>query len=287
MIIKFLAKINHFKRLIKGYRECKYFTTLMKSKQDSPYSNFPIKYSKFEKRDPTEFFDYYAVFSYWVAQKLKSSRVSSNLKILDLGGVKLFNAILSLDYEITSIVLKHPRDFISSVKYIVHDVSNPLPFPDNSFEVFTSPATLHLIGLGRYGDKLNPFCLINFLIQLHRVLKENADVFICLPLGKDCLIFNYHWIFSFNTIKKFFKESHWILEDYFVDNEAGVPGFLSYTDLQRNPDDLILINEHLNHKRMNLLKDQSRFSKDTNVSELNIGEYKIIYLHFKKKRNQK
>jgi hypothetical protein len=162
---------------------------------------------------------------------------------------------------------------MSKVKYIKHDVFYPLPFPDRFFDIFISPATLHLVGLGRYGDKLDPYTLFNFLNELKRVLRKNADIFICVPLGKNALIFNHHYIFEFDTIVKVFDGFD--LVDYFVDEWAGVPGYTAPTDLKALGLNKFKFSENI------LTSFKNRFTKDVNVSSLNLGEYKIIYLHFK------
>ena len=53
------------------------------------------------------------------------------------------------------------------------DVSDPLPFESNSFDVFSSVVRLHLIGLGRYGDKINHNALLDFVLEIERVIKKN------------------------------------------------------------------------------------------------------------------
>lgn len=45
-------------------------------------------------------------------------------------------------------VLADCGDTISRVHYVRHDVADPLPFADASFDVFTSTVSLPLIGLG-------------------------------------------------------------------------------------------------------------------------------------------
>jgi hypothetical protein len=191
----------------------------------------------------------------------------------------LGDAILSTNHNIYSIVLEDPLDKINKINYIKQDIYYPLPFPNNFFDVFISPATLHLVGLGRYGDKLSPDALFLFLKELKRVLKKEADVFICIPLGKNALIFNYHYIFDFDTILKIFNSFSFKLEEYFIDEFAGVPGFTSNTDAKA-------LNLNINsnakiRKNTSQFAIYNRFTKDTDCSKLAIGEYKIIYLHFK------
>lgn len=167
--------------------------------ENHPFKNFKKKIWCNSVEDPFEFFNYYDVFSYWIIKKI--NELGNNKKILDVGGKKITNAILSINNDVIAVVLKDCKDKISKVRYVIHDVSYPLPFEDNTFDVFTSPATLHLIGLGRYGDKLDPNALINFVKELDRVMKKKSDLFLCMPLGKNQLIFNLHYIFDFDTLK--------------------------------------------------------------------------------------
>jgi hypothetical protein len=260
--------IKSYKLLIKSIVAFRNYKTLMN--EQHPFYNFKVKIVPFQKISPFEFFDYYSVFYYWVSDILKDKY---NLNILSLGGVKIGDAILSIKHNVTSIVLEFPLDMMSKVKYIKHDVFYPLPFPDRFFDIFISPATLHLVGLGRYGDKLDPYTLFNFLNELKRVLRKNADIFICVPLGKNALIFNHHYIFEFDTIVKVFDGFD--LVDYFVDEWAGVPGYTAPTDLKALGLNKFKFSENI------LTSFKNRFTKDVNVSSLNLGEYKIIYLHFK------
>lgn len=185
------------------------------------------------------------------------------------------DSLFSINHEVTSIVLKHPLDKISNVKYLEFDVcSGSLPLPSDYFDIFISPATLHLIGLNRYGDKFNPYCLYNLLSELDRVLKRGAHLFVCIPLGPNSIIVNMHWIFEFETILEIFHP--FSLVEYFVDEWAGIPGCISPTDASK----LNLSVDVSGVER--IISSNNRFTQNTNIKNLKIGEYKIIYLHFKK-----
>jgi|SRR5579884_1342957 len=201
--------------------------------------------------NPTEFFNYYDAFAYWEAEKLKN--ISDSLDILDIGNKKAINAILSVQHNITSIVLADCKDSISKVRYLIHDVSNPLPLQDSSFDVFTSAATLHLIGLARYGDRLNPNALPDLIKELDRVMRPQSDLIIATPLGnKNHLSFNNGWVFTLDTLNVLF--SKWRLADCLIDN-ASVPG-AHYVE---------------------------RFTKSIDtLDHLLEGESRVVFLHFQK-----
>ena len=245
----------HPLRLVELYKAKK----LLKRYKTLFYANNPLRYFEMRavclsREDPVEFFDHYTVFSYWVAEFVNG--LNNGKRVLDVGGKKLLNAILSLNNEVTSVVLADCGDKISKVRYVIHDISNKLPFPDNYFDIFTSPGTLHLCGLGRYGDILNPNALVDFIKELDRVMKkENSHLFLILPLGRNHLLFNLHFIFDFNTIINLF--SGWHLEDYFVD-------------------------EFVHFGKREEQKPKERFSKNISTNDFKLGEYKIVYLHFRR-----
>jgi len=213
------------------------------------YMNYPIS-----KENPRETPDHYGIFTYWVANKLKDIK---GLNILDVGNTKVANLINSISHNVTALVLKKPVDDISLVNWKIQDISEKLDFSENSFDVFTSPGSLHLIGQGRYGDKKDPLALINFIDELKRIMKKGSKMYLLLPLGRDQLLYGFHFIYSFETIKKIFKD--WDVVDYMVDNEVKF-GF----------------NKSINKKN-------KRFDNDINVGDFEVGQYKIIYLEFIKK----
>jgi len=262
---KFILRFIKFKDYLLSVKNFYFYKRLMR--QDHPANNFPVKIVPWQNISPFEFFDYYAAFYYWVLNFLKSQK---NLNILTVGGVNLANAILSIEHKVTAIVLVDPKDKLTNVKYVVHDVFYPLPFPDKSFDVFISPATLHLVGLGRYGDICNPYTLLNFLKELKQVLRNNSYVFVSLPLGKKLLVFNHHYIFDFDTIIKLFEGFE--LDDFLVDEWGGFPGYTSGTDIKALAQ--AKITENFKPSK------ESRFSKNIDISSLKKGEYKIIFLRF-------
>jgi SAM-dependent methyltransferase len=201
--------------------------------------------------DPTERLDHYDAFSFWIAQKITAR--GGKLKLLDVGSPKMMTGMLSAAHDVTSLVLADCGDRISNVKYIKHDVSEKLPFSDGTFDVCTSSACLPLVGLGRYGDRLDPDCLVNLVSELARVTKPDADLLLSMSLGKNVLHFNNGWFFDMQTIERIFGA--WSLEDHLVDREAG--------------------------PRSINLEPGDRFTKDTSVERMRMGDYRVIFLHFR------
>jgi len=213
-----------------------------------PLHGIPARLVGDASADPTEFFDHYDAFAFWAGERI--SKRNPGLKTLDVGGIKMMNAMLSISHDVTSLVLAHCGDQISRINYIQHDVSDRLPFANGTFDLFTSTVALPLVGLSRYGDRLNPNCLIDLIAELDRVMKPDSELLISMCLGKNVLNFNNGWFFDLPTIERLFGQ--WRLIDVLVDGAS--------SPKQAMPD------------------GARRFSKDTSVDKLRLGDYRVIFL---------
>jgi len=214
-----------------------------------PFKKLPMKVVGDMSANPYEFFNHYDSYSVWLMKKIKEN---GGGKILDVGNLKVTNALIALNNDVTSLVLMDCEDRISDVNYMVQDIAKSLTLDDNSFDIFTSSVSLHLVGLGRYGDELNPNTLINFIAELDRVMKEKSELIFSISYGKNCLTFNEGWKFDIETLKKLFNK--WELHDWLIDNHS------SHTVKPYN----------------------ERFTKDLSLEGWTEGEYRVIFLHFKR-----
>src|SRR5260370_15832360 len=169
---------------------------------DNPLRGLPARIVGDASSDPIEFFTHYDAFAYWVATKL--AREDRRRRILDIGSPKMQNAILSASHDVTAIVLADCSDRFSSVTYVSHDVSQSLPFPAKMFDCFTSAVALPLIGLGRYGDRVDANCLPNLVSELGRVMSDDAELLVSMTLGPNLLAFNTGWYLALDTIRRGF-----------------------------------------------------------------------------------
>lgn len=181
---------------------------------ENPLRGLPARIVGDAWGDPIELLSHYSAFGYWAAAKLAAG--GRRFRILDLGSPKTQNAIFSASHELTAVVLADCSDRFSSVNYVLHDVSNRLPFPDKAFDYFTSTVSLSLIGLGRYGDRLDPDCLPRFISELGRVMSDDGRLLFSLTSGPNLLAFNNGWFLDFETIKHLFGD--WVLVEAVVDN---------------------------------------------------------------------
>ena len=180
---------------------------------ESPLHGIPSRMVGDASADPTEFLDHYAAFAYWATAKIAARETP--LKLLDLGSPKIFNSMSSATHDVTSVVLADCGDTISRVHYVRHDVADGLPFPDASFDVFSSTVSLPLLGLSRYGDRLDPNCLPRLVAELSRVMKPDGEMLVSMCLGRNVLNFNNGWFFDMTTIERLF--AGWTVIDRLVD----------------------------------------------------------------------
>jgi SAM-dependent methyltransferase len=170
---------------------------------DNPLRGLPVRIVGDASADPTEFFTHYDAFGYWVAQHL--ARGNRRRSILDIGSPKTQNAILSASHDVTALVLADCSDSLSAVRYVRHDVTRPLPFADGAFDCITSTVSLNLVGLGRYGDRVDANAIPNLIGELARVAAPRAELFVSLPSGPNLLAYNNHWCFDLEQIQRLFR----------------------------------------------------------------------------------
>ena len=71
-----------------------------------------------------------------------------------------------------------------------------LPFADGSLISLSSLHVLEHIGLGRYGDPLDPEGSVRGACELARVLAPGGQLYVSVPTGRDRTCFNAHRVFS-------------------------------------------------------------------------------------------
>lgn len=84
------------------------------------------------------------------------------------------------------------------------DLTN-LNFESNSIESLSCMHTIEHIGLGRYGDPLDPDGDIKAIEELKRVVKPGGSMIFVTPVGRARIMFNAHRIYDPNMIVDLFE----------------------------------------------------------------------------------
>jgi len=91
------------------------------------------------------------------------------------------------------------------------DLTN-LFFDSNSIETLSCMHTVEHIGLGRYGDPIDPSGDLRAINELKRVVKPGGSLLFVVPVGKPMIVFNGNRIYSALAVEKAFDG--FTLEDF-------------------------------------------------------------------------
>jgi len=150
----------------------------------------------------TPFESHYFYQDSWAFEKIKKSMVKSHV---DVGSNIKFISFLS---KITKVTFVDIRPLEVNLKNLISKKGSLLSMPDKDNSV-KSISCLHVaehIGLGRYGDPIDPFGTRKAAKELSRVLAVGGYLYFSLPVGKPRICFNAHRIHSPKQILKYFKD---------------------------------------------------------------------------------
>lgn len=95
-----------------------------------------------------------------------------------------------------------------------------MPFPDNSVTSLSALCVIEHIGLGRYGDPVDPEGTRKAAVELARVLAPGGDLYVSAPIGRSYVAFNAHRSFTREEFEQLFP-SLTLIEYKVVNNEGG------------------------------------------------------------------
>lgn len=81
-----------------------------------------------------------------------------------------------------------------------------LPFADDSIRSLSCMHVVEHVGLGRYGDPLDPDGDLKAVAELRRVLAPGGTLLFVVPVGRPRLVFNAHRIYSYDRVLDFFGD---------------------------------------------------------------------------------
>jgi len=81
-----------------------------------------------------------------------------------------------------------------------------LPYRKNSVHSLSCLHSIEHVGLGRYGDSIDPKGTKKACHELSRILAVGGKLYISLPIGKDRICFNAHRVHSLKTVLKYFEK---------------------------------------------------------------------------------
>lgn len=80
-----------------------------------------------------------------------------------------------------------------------------LPFSSGSISSLSCMHVVEHVGLGRYGDPLDPDGDLKSISELKRVVAPGGNLLFVVPIGMPRIMFNAHRIYSYHQVIKYFS----------------------------------------------------------------------------------
>ena len=150
----------------------------------------------------TNFDSHYIYHTAWAARKI--SKINPNFHT-DISSNLYFSTIISAFITVKFYDFR-PVDFnLSDIKTYHADLT-ALKLKTESIKSLSCMHVVEHIGLGRYGDPLDPGGDLKAIKELKRVLAIDGDLLFVVPVGKPKIMFNAHRIYSYNQILSYFDD---------------------------------------------------------------------------------
>lgn len=148
----------------------------------------------------TPFDPHYFYVSGWAMRRVVASRPARHV---DVGSHNLFANLLSAVVPVTFLDYRPLNAKLAGLECVGGTILD-LPFADNSVESLSCLHVAEHIGLGRYGDPLDPQGTEKAARELARVLAKGGNLFFAVPVGRSRTCFNAHRIYAAQAVREFF-----------------------------------------------------------------------------------
>jgi len=134
----------------------------------------------------------------WAARKIAARRPQTHV---DIGSrIDGFVAHLLTVMPVTVIDIRPLESDVEGLTFHQADATRLDGIADGSVESLSSLHAVEHIGLGRYGDAIDPDGWRKAIDQFKRVLKPGGYLYLSVPIGRQRLCFNAHRVFYPRTI---------------------------------------------------------------------------------------
>ena len=122
---------------------------------------------------------------------------------VDVGSQLPFVTMLTAVTRVTFVDIRPLRAQLDDLVSVAGSILD-LPFRDSSVRSLSCLHVIEHIGLGRYGDELNPRGSERGVAELLRVLASGGDLYLSLPLGRPRVCFNAHRVHAPDQVLAWF-----------------------------------------------------------------------------------
>ena len=144
----------------------------------------------------TGFDEHYIYHTAWAARILRDTKPA---KHIDIGSALFFVSIASAHVPIEHYDYRPPDIKIDNVTAGAADLL-ALPFADSSIASLSCMHVVEHVGLGRYGDAIDPSGDHRAMAELGRVTAPGGQLLFVTPVGRPRIEFNAHRIYAYQAI---------------------------------------------------------------------------------------
>lgn len=154
-----------------------------------------------EKTSTTSFDTHYFYQDIWAFRKILENGVKTHV---DVGSKVDYIGFLSTITHVTFIDIRPLITDLSNLESRAGSILK-MPYADGSISSLSCLHVAEHIGLGRYGDPLDPLGTVKACQELQRVLAPGGNLYFGLPVGKSRICFNAHRIHTPDQILNYFS----------------------------------------------------------------------------------
>ena len=196
--MKFKLKLKNIPKYISFFSDLRHYERMPGAEKVSRRDLYPC----LDDRTSTTSFDtHYFYQDIWAFRKIFESGAKAHV---DVGSKVDYVGFLSTITRATFIDI---RPLITDLPNFESKAGSILemPYADGSVSSLSCLHVAEHIGLGRYGDPLDPLGTVKACRELQRVLAPGGNLYFALPIGKPRVCFNAHRIHSPDQILEYFS----------------------------------------------------------------------------------
>lgn len=177
-----------------------------------------------DKLETTPFDQHYIYHPAWAARVLAKTRPAYHI---DFSSKLAFSTIVSAFIPVKFYDYRPANLDLSNLESAFGDLTN-IKLPDNSQPSVSCMHTIEHIGLGRYGDPLDPQGDLKAINELKRIVQPGGDLLFVTPVGTSRIEYNAHRVYNFEQVMQMFAP--FTLHEFSLIPDAG--GLMEHADPQ-------------------------------------------------------
>lgn len=169
-----------------------------------------------DRTGETPFDAHYTYHPAWAARVIAGTRPSIHI---DIGSTLQFSAMISAFVPVEFYDLRPAPLVLPGLSSRRGDLMQ-LPFPNESVASVSCMHVVEHVGLGRYGDPLDPLGDTRAMAELRRIVAPEGSLLLVVPVGRARICYNAHRIYSYESIVSRFPGMR--VEQFALIDDAGV-----------------------------------------------------------------